>query len=160
MNENEQQGQKPMFRTIKSMEKGYGTRNFIEVALKETNDSENVFFSISKGFKTQNDMKRYKNSLGFAASEELQQFLVDSFKELMVAFKAMPKKQQAPVEIKVEPKAEVTAPVETATKAETTVEPKVEEKPSTETEVKIEEKPSTETEVKTENATTPAETKK
>ena len=109
MDENEQKGQKPMFKTIKSLEKEYGTRNFIEVALKETNDNENVFFSISKGFKTQNDMKRYKNSLGFAASEELQQFLVDAFKELMEAYKALPKKQK----ITTEPTPEVKAPVET-----------------------------------------------
>ncbi|MFA5333961.1 MAG: hypothetical protein WC376_05710 [Candidatus Nanoarchaeia archaeon] len=109
MDENGQQGQKPMFKTIKSMEKEYGTRNFIEVALKETNDSENVFFSISKGFKTQNDMKRYKNSLGFAASEELQQFLVDAFKELMEAYKAMPKKQK----VTAEPNTEAKAPAET-----------------------------------------------
>jgi hypothetical protein len=102
MDENEQkEGQKPMFKTIKSLEKEYGTRNFIEVALKETNDNENVFFSISKGFKTQNNMKRYKNSLGFAASEELQQFLVDAFKELIEAYKAMPKKPKAPAETQV-----------------------------------------------------------
>jgi hypothetical protein len=100
--EQREQGQKPMFKTIKSLEKEYGTRNFIEVALKETNDNENVFFSISKGFKTQNDMKRYKNSLGFAASEELQQFLVDAFKELMIAYKAMPKKPKASEEAKKE----------------------------------------------------------
>jgi len=106
MDENGQQGQKPMFKTIKSMEKEYGTRNFIEVALKETNDSENVFFSISKGFKTQNDMKRYKNSLGFAASEELQQFLVDAFKELIEAYKAMPKKPKAPAETQVKAETE------------------------------------------------------
>ena len=94
MDENEQ-GQKPLFKTIKSLEKEYGTRNFIEVALKETNDFENVFFSISKGFKTQNGVKRYKNSLGFAASEELQQFLVDAFKELVDAYKSIPKKEKS-----------------------------------------------------------------
>jgi len=104
MEEDEQKGQKPMFKTIKSLEKEYGTRNFIEVALKETNDNENVFFSISKGFKTQNDMKRYKNSLGFAASEELQQFLVDAFKELMEAYKKLPKKAKAEAEKKEEAK--------------------------------------------------------
>lgn len=102
MNENENQGEKPMFRTIKSVEKEYGTRNFIEVALKETNNNENVFFSISKGFKTQNNLKRYKNSLGFAASEELQQFLVDAFKDLLEAYKAMPKKASAPEPSNVE----------------------------------------------------------
>lgn len=99
---NEKNGAKPMFKTIKSVEKEYGSRNFIEVALKETNDGENVFFSISKGFKTQNDMKRYKNSLGFAASEELQQFLVDAFKDLLEAYKAMPKKASAPEPSNVE----------------------------------------------------------
>ncbi|MFA5304005.1 MAG: hypothetical protein WC393_05745 [Candidatus Nanoarchaeia archaeon] len=127
MDENGQQGQKPMFKTIKSMEKEYGTRNFIEVALKETNDSENVFFSISKGFKTQNDMKRYKNSLGFAASEELQQFLVDAFKELIEAYKALPKKQSAPAETKAQAPVEVKAP-ETEVKVETTAPAETEKK--------------------------------
>ncbi|MDD5054266.1 MAG: hypothetical protein PHG04_02725, partial [Candidatus Nanoarchaeia archaeon] len=61
-----------------------------------------VFFSISKGFKTQNNLKRYKNSLGFAASEELQQFLVDAFKDLLEAYKAMPKKASAPEPSNVE----------------------------------------------------------
>ncbi|MDD4352837.1 MAG: hypothetical protein PHN56_00105 [Candidatus Nanoarchaeia archaeon] len=118
MDENEQKGQKPMFKTIKSLEKEYGTRNFIEVALKETNDNENVFFSISKGFKTQNDMKRYKNSLGFAASEELQQFLVDAFKELAEAYKAMPKKANNLAETKAPEQTETKAPEQTEIKPE------------------------------------------
>jgi hypothetical protein len=117
---NEKNGAKPMFKTIKSVEKEYGSRNFIEVALKETNDGENVFFSISKGFKTQNDMKRYKNSLGFAASEELQQFLVDAFKELSEAYKALPKK--APAKEETAPVEEVKTPTQEAKPAETKTE--------------------------------------
>ncbi len=117
---NEKNGAKPMFKTIKSVEKEYGSRNFIEVALKETNDGENVFFSISKGFKTQNDMKRYKNSLGFAASEELQQFLVDAFKELSEAYKALPKK--APAKEETASVEEVKTPTQEAKPAETKTE--------------------------------------
>jgi hypothetical protein len=100
--------EKPVFKTIESFEQNYGTRNFIEVALKETNDGENVFFSISKGFIGQNDVKRYKKSLGFAASEELQNFLIDSFNKLLKTFKKLPKKtaEEKPAEAAPAPKAE------------------------------------------------------
>jgi len=85
--EAEDKNGKPVFKTMKSFEKVYGTRNFIEVALKETNDGENIFFSISKGFTAQNGAKRYKKSLGFAASEELQLFLIESLNNLLEEYK-------------------------------------------------------------------------
>ncbi len=88
----EGQNDRPVFKTIKSFEKTYGMRNFIEVALKETNEGENVFFSISKGFTGQNGMKRYKKSLGFAASKELQEFLIDALTKLLSEFDKLPKK--------------------------------------------------------------------
>lgn len=91
----DENGQRPVFKTIESFEKPYGTRNFIEVALKETNDGENVFFSISKGFTGQNDVKRYKKSLGFAASEELQTFLLEAFTKLLKTYQKLPKKAAA-----------------------------------------------------------------
>lgn len=90
MSENEN-NEKPVFKTIESFEKPYGTRNFIEIALKETNGGENVFFSISKGFTAQNDVKRYKKSLGFSASEDLQKFIVDSFTKLLKTYKKVPR---------------------------------------------------------------------
>lgn len=87
----EKKRKKPIFTTIKKFEKEYGSRNFVEVALKETNNGENVFFSISKGFITHDDVKRYKRSLGFAASEEMNNFLVDSLTKLGEEFKNLPK---------------------------------------------------------------------
>ena len=108
----ERRNEKPVFKTIESFEKTYGTRNFIEVALKETNDGENVFFSISKGFTSQNNIKRYKKSLGFAASEELQLFLIDSLSKLLEKYKKIPKKPakaeeaEAPAEEKTKVKPE------------------------------------------------------
>ena len=90
-----ERNERPVFKTIKSFEKNYGTRNFIEIALKETNNGENFFFSISKGFLTQENAKRYKKSLGFEASKELQQFFVDSFTELVKEIKKIPETPKA-----------------------------------------------------------------
>ena len=72
----------PEFETLKSFEKKYGTRNFIEIALKKTGDDENKFVSISKGFYDREGRKRYKRSLGFAVSEEMTDFVIKSMQEL------------------------------------------------------------------------------
>lgn len=73
----------PTFITLKSFEKKYGTRNFIEIALKRTErDEDNVFISISKGFFDREGNKRYKRSLGFAVSEEMKNFVIKAMKEL------------------------------------------------------------------------------
>ena len=89
----EEQNSRPIFKTIKSFEKPYGTRNFVEVALKETNEGENTFFSISKGFTTQTGVKRYKKSLGFQVDGDIQQFLIESLQKLLSEFKDLPKKE-------------------------------------------------------------------
>jgi len=102
----EEQNTRPIFKTLKSFEKEYGTRNFVEVALKETNDGENTFFSISKGFTTQNNMKRYKKSLGFAASEDVQEFLIESLQKLLDEYHKLPKKVKAKTEITKEVESE------------------------------------------------------
>jgi hypothetical protein len=103
MEENEERNERPVFKTIEKFEKTYGTRNFIEVALKETEGGTgNVFFSISKGFITQNNMRKYKNSLGFSASEDVNTFLIDSLQKLNEKYKKLPKKEGEKVEKKEE----------------------------------------------------------
>lgn len=71
---------------MKIFEKKYGEeeKNFIEVALKEakTEEGSNVFFSIAKGYYDREGNKKYKNSLGFNASEELKKFVIESFSQL------------------------------------------------------------------------------
>ena len=68
------------FKTLKAFEKKYGTKNFIEVALKETEG--NKFFNIAKGFYDRGGNKRYKVSIGFAADDEMKNFVIDSFQKL------------------------------------------------------------------------------
>ncbi len=75
---------KPDFTTIKSYSVDFGTRNFLELALKEARqgDEANQFISISKGFTDQEGRKHYKRSLGFAVNTEVIDFLIKSFTEL------------------------------------------------------------------------------
>ncbi len=75
---------KPDFTTIKSYSVDFGTRNFLELALKEARqgDEANQFISISKGFTDQEGRKHYKRSLGFAVNNEVIDFLIKSFTEL------------------------------------------------------------------------------
>lgn len=68
------------FKTLKSFEKKYGTKNFIEVALKETEG--NKFFNVAKGFYDRAGNKRYKVSIGFTADDEMKDFVVESFQNL------------------------------------------------------------------------------
>lgn len=126
MEEQQEKNERPVFKTIEKYEKTYGTRNFIEVALKETETeggTGNVFFSISKGFITQNNMRKYKNSLGFSASEDVHAFLIDSLQKLIKKYKELPKKEgTAPaakkeVEEKKEPVKEEKAEKKTEKKA-------------------------------------------
>ena len=73
--------EKPSFQTIKSFAVDFGTRNFIELALKQTSEG-GQFISISKGFTDQAGNKRYKRSLGFAVNDKVISFLVDKLGEL------------------------------------------------------------------------------
>lgn len=74
--------EKPEFKTITAFEKKYGTRNFVEIALKKTEDSDNKFISFSKGYYDKMGNKRYKKSLGFTLSEEMKQFVIDSISKI------------------------------------------------------------------------------
>ena len=75
---------KPEFKLLKSYSINFGTRNFIELALKEAREGDEVnqFVSISKGYTDQEDKKHYKRSLGFAISAEVIDFFIDSFPKL------------------------------------------------------------------------------
>ncbi len=90
--------EKPEFKTLKSYSINFGTRNFIELALKEATDGTEVnrFISISKGYTDQEGNKRYKKSLGFAVNEEVIDFLIKSFPELkeeIAKLPALPEKE-------------------------------------------------------------------
>lgn len=76
--------EKPEFKTLKSYSIDFGTRNFIELALKEAREGEkfNRFISISKGYTDQEGQKHYKRSLGFAIDKEVIDFFIEKFPEI------------------------------------------------------------------------------
>lgn len=76
--------ERPSFETIKSFSIDFGTRNFLEVALKKTSEG-NQFVSLSKGFTDQSGNKRYKRSLGFAVDDKVVDFLIQKLGELKKA---------------------------------------------------------------------------
>lgn len=69
------------FKTLKKFEQNYGTRNFVEVALKETSEG-NKIITFSKGFTDDQGNKRYRKSLGFEANDEMKKFLLEAVKNL------------------------------------------------------------------------------
>jgi hypothetical protein len=75
---------RPEFKTLKSYSIEFGTRNFLEVALKSASEGkeENLFISISKGYSDQEGNKKYKRSLGFAIDNKVIDFLIKSLPEL------------------------------------------------------------------------------
>jgi len=85
--------EKPEFNTLKSYSIDFGTRNFIELALKEAKegDESNKFISISKGYTDQQGRKHYKRSLGFAIDDEVIEFFIKSFPDLKKEIAKLPK---------------------------------------------------------------------
>jgi len=73
------------FETIKAEEIGFGNSNFIEVARKKaiTEEGENEFISLSRGFYTLNKEKRYKKSFTIPISEEVVNFISEKIKEML-----------------------------------------------------------------------------
>ncbi len=86
----EMANERPTFTTIKSFTIDYGTRNFIEVALKTTEDGAH-FISISKGYTDQGGNKRYKRSLGFQVDDKVIDFLKEKLKEVQEEAAKLPK---------------------------------------------------------------------
>ncbi len=73
------------FETIKAEEVGFGNSNFIEVARKKaiTDQGENEFISLSRGFYTLNKEKRYKKSFTIPVSEDVVNFISEKIKEML-----------------------------------------------------------------------------
>ncbi len=72
------------FETIKAEEVSFGNNNFIEVARKKaiTEEGENEFISISRGFVTQTGDKRYKKSFALPTDEKVLDFVAEKLKEV------------------------------------------------------------------------------
>jgi len=72
------------FETIKSEEIKFGNNNFIEVARKKarTEDGENTFISLSRGFITPKGEKRYKKSFTVPVDSDVIEFISKTIKKV------------------------------------------------------------------------------
>ena len=72
------------FETIKSEEIKFGNSNFLEIARKKaiSEEGENVFISISRGFITPSGEKRYRKSFTVPLDENVIKFIAEKLKEI------------------------------------------------------------------------------
>ena len=72
------------FETIKSEEIKFGNSNFLEIARKKaiTDEGENVFISISRGFIMPTGEKRYRKSFTVPLDENVINFVAEKLKEI------------------------------------------------------------------------------
>ena len=67
------------FQTVKSEEVKFGKNNFLEIARKKaiTQDGENEFLAISRGFFLPDGTKRFKKSIALPDDPEVKKFVVE-----------------------------------------------------------------------------------
>ncbi len=72
------------FETIKSEEIKFGNNNFIEIARKKaiTDEGENTFISLSRGFFTQTGEKRYRKSFTIPLDDGVIEFISEKLKNI------------------------------------------------------------------------------
>lgn len=73
------------FETIISEDIEFGNNNFLEIARKKakTNDSENEFISISRGFFTpEKEEKRFRKSIAFPVDADIVDAVIDALKKI------------------------------------------------------------------------------
>ena len=73
------------FETIKSEEIKFGNNNFLEIARKKaiTENGENIFISMSRGFVTVNGDKRYTKSFTVPLDEGVVDFISTKLKDML-----------------------------------------------------------------------------
>jgi hypothetical protein len=72
------------FEIIKSEEIKFGNNNFLEIARKKaiTEEGENTFISISRGFFTQTGERRYRKSFTVPIDDAVIDFITEKLKEV------------------------------------------------------------------------------
>ena len=72
------------FETIESTEVKFGNNNFIEIGLKKavTEEGENRFISLSRGFFTQDGQKRYKKNFAIPNDSEVLSKIIEALQNL------------------------------------------------------------------------------
>jgi len=73
------------FETIEATEVKFGNNNFIEVGKKKavTEEGENEFVSLSRGFFTQDGQKRYKKNFAIPNDAEVLNQIVEALQKLV-----------------------------------------------------------------------------
>jgi len=77
-------GKKVDFVTISSEKIPFGRNNFIEVARKKaiTDEGENEFISLSRGYYLPDGTERFKKSVTIPDDSKIKDFVVDKIKSL------------------------------------------------------------------------------
>ena len=72
------------FETIKSEEIKFGNNNFLEIAKKKaiSEEGENMFLSVSRGFITPSGEKRYRKSFTVPLDDSVIDFIAHKLKEV------------------------------------------------------------------------------
>lgn len=72
------------FETLKSEEIKFGNNNFLEIARKKaiSDEGENEFISVSRGFITMNGEKRYRKSFTIPLNQEVIDFVAENLKKI------------------------------------------------------------------------------
>ena len=67
------------YETVKALKITFGRNNFIEVARKKaiTQEGENEFLAISRGFFLPDGTKRFKKSIAVPDEEDVKKFIVE-----------------------------------------------------------------------------------
>ncbi|UCG95729.1 MAG: hypothetical protein JSV92_01625 [archaeon] len=75
------------FETIDSTEVKFGNNNFIEVGKKKavTEEGENEFISLSRGFFTQDGQKRYKKNFALPNDADVVSQIIEALQNLNIA---------------------------------------------------------------------------
>ena len=71
------------FETIKAEEVKFGKNNFLEVARKKaiSEQGENEFIAISRGFFLPDGTKKFKRSIAIPDEDEIKDFIAEKIKE-------------------------------------------------------------------------------
>lgn len=72
------------FTTLKAEEVKFGKNNFLEIARKKavSEDGENEFIAISRGFFLPDGTKRFRKSLAIPDDKEIREFISKHIKDL------------------------------------------------------------------------------
>ncbi len=73
------------FEVIKSKEINFGKNDFIEVARKKavSDDGENEFLALTRGYYDRNDDKRYKSNFSIPKDRDVLDFITEHLPEMM-----------------------------------------------------------------------------